>query len=154
MNYIHWFSTLLLYHKIYQILNKKAFKKTMFTYIMKIYSYMNEQGGVFVGKEKIYKLTVKGDNTLKTFFDRFYILPKEGKEWGNSEKTFLEQNKLVLSNEKVANGKNGYIVFTREKLLTPEDVAVIKNDTGTQREKAKKYGLSVGTINKIMNDKY
>nr|DAX03729.1 MAG TPA: hypothetical protein [Bacteriophage sp.] len=34
----------------------------MFTYIMKIYSYMNEQGGVFVGKEKIYKLTVKGDN--------------------------------------------------------------------------------------------
>ena len=54
----------------------------------------------------------------------------------------------------IFNGKNGYIVFTREKLLTPEDVAVIKNDTGTQREKAKKYGLSVGTINKIMNDKY
>ena len=121
---------------------------------MKIYSYMNEQGGVFVGKEKIYKLTVKGDNTLKTFFDRFYILPKEGKEWGNSEKTFLEQNKLVLSNEKVANGENGYIVFTKEKLLTPEDVAIIKNDIGTQREKAKRYGLSVGTINKIMNDKY
>lgn len=31
-------------------------------------------------KEKIYSLTVKGDNTLKTFFERFYVLPKEGKD--------------------------------------------------------------------------
>lgn len=29
---------------------------------------------------------VKGDNTLKTFFERFYVLPKEGKEWGEAEK--------------------------------------------------------------------
>lgn len=37
-------------------------------------------------KEKIYSLTVKGDNILKTFFERFYVLPKEGKEWGEAEK--------------------------------------------------------------------
>ena len=43
-------------------------------------------GGTFVKKEKIYSLTVKGDNTLKTFFERFYVLPKEGKEWGEAEK--------------------------------------------------------------------
>lgn len=107
-----------------------------------------------MGKKETYLLTVKGDNTLKTFFDRFYILPKEGKEWGKAEKEFLEKNKLFLINPKVANGENGYIIFAKEKLLSPEDVAIIKNDTGTQREKAKRYGLSVGTINKIMNDKY
>lgn len=31
---------------------------------------------------------------------------------------------------------------------------IIKNDTGSCRAKAKKYNLSVGTISKIMNDKY
>ena len=111
-------------------------------------------GGDFVKKEKIYSLTVKGDNTLKTFFERFYVLPKEGKDWGEAEKEFLEKNKLIPCNKKVANGENGYLVFTREKIISPEDVEIIKNDTGTQREKAQRYGVSVGTINKIMNDKY
>lgn len=46
---------------------------------------MNERRE-FREKEKIYSLTVKGDNTLKTFFERFYVLPKEGKEWGEAEK--------------------------------------------------------------------
>lgn len=41
-----------------------------------------------MGKGKTYFLTLKGDNTLKTFFERFYILPKEGKEWRSSEKDF------------------------------------------------------------------
>ena len=54
----------------------------------------------------------------------------------------------------MANGENGYLVFTREKIISPKDVEIIKNDTGTQREKAQGYGVSVGTINKIMNDKY
>ena len=31
---------------------------------------------------------------------------------------------------------------------------IIKNDTGSCRAKAKKSNLSVGTISKIMNDKY
>ena len=37
-------------------------------------------------KEKIYSLTVKGDNRVKRLFVRFYVLPKEGKEWGEAEK--------------------------------------------------------------------
>ena len=40
------------------------------------------------------------------------------------------------------------------KKLTKEQVEIIKNDTGSCRAKAKKYNLSVGTISKIMNDKY
>ena len=49
---------------------------------------MNERRE-FVKKEKIYSLTVKGDNTLKTFFEKILCLPKEGKEWGEAEKVKL-----------------------------------------------------------------
>ena len=47
-------------------------------------------GGNFVKKEKIYSLTVKGDNTLKTFFERFYVLPK-GKN-GEKLKKLINNN--------------------------------------------------------------
>lgn len=107
-----------------------------------------------MGKRKTYNIILKDDNTLKAFCERFYILPKEGVEWGEVERKFLEKHQLSLAHEKVARGENGYIIFTKEKLFTPEVVEKIKNDIGTQREKAKKYGVSVGTINKIMNDKY
>ena len=42
----------------------------------------------------------------------------------------------------------------RGKKLNNEQVEKIKNDTGSYRAKAKKYNLSIGTISKIMNDKY
>lgn len=104
--------------------------------------------------EKIYSITLENDKTLKQFFERFYVLPKEGHEWEEAHRKFLEENKLVLKGDDLINGKNGYIVERPSKKLTKEQVEIIKNDIGTQREKAKKYGVSVGTINKIMNDKY
>ena len=61
---------------------------------------------------------------------------------------------MVLIGEDVISGKNGYIVEGIAKKLTKEQVEIIKNDTGSQWEKANKYNVSVGTINKIMNDKY
>ena len=45
-------------------------------------------------------------------------------------------------------------VFRKGKKLSAEQVKQIKNDTGSYRAKAKKYKLSLGTISKIMNDKY
>ena len=33
-----------------------------------------------------YYLRESHDKTLKQFFERFYVLPKEGKEWGEAEK--------------------------------------------------------------------
>ena len=39
-------------------------------------------------------------------------------------------------------------------ILSAEQVEQIKNDTGSYRAKARKYKLSLGTISKIMNDKY
>lgn len=102
---------------------------------------------------KQYDIVLKDDNTLKTFFERFYVLPNEGKEWSEEELKFLQAHRLAPVSENTKNGKNGYIVFRKMK-VNKEIIEKIKSDTGTQREKAKKYGLSVGTINKIMNDKY
>ena len=103
--------------------------------------------------EKIYSMVLENDKTLKQFFDRFYVLPKDI-ECNEEQRIFLEQNKLVLIGEDVISGKNGDIVERPAKKLTKEQVEIIKNDTGSQREKANKYNVSVGTINKIMNDKY
>ncbi len=102
---------------------------------------------------KIYYLTSKDDNTLKQFFDRFYVLPRD-KNYNDEELKFLSVHELGLKHEQVKTGKNGYIVFRRMKKLNNEQVEKIKNDTGSYRAKAKKYNLSVGTICKIMNDKY
>lgn len=102
---------------------------------------------------KEYQIVLDDDNTLKTFFERFYVLPNEGEEWSKEQRAFLEKHRLRPTNENTKNGKNGYIVF-RPMKVGKELAEMIKNDTGSQRAKAKKYGLSVGTINKIMNDKY
>lgn len=104
-------------------------------------------------EEKIYSMVLKNDKTLKQFFDRFYVLAKDI-DCSQEQRDFLEKNKLMLRGEDIINGKNGYIVERSAKKLTKEQVEIIKNDIGGQREKAKKYNVSVGTINKIMNDKY
>ena len=106
-----------------------------------------------MSEDTIYNITLENDKTLKQFFERFYVLPKDI-ECNEEQRIFLEQNKLVLRGEDVINGKNGYIVERPGKKLTKEQVEIIKNDTGSQRDKAEKYNVSVGTINKIMNDKY
>lgn len=106
--------------------------------------------GGFMKKE--YSLR-EGDKTLKQFFDRFYCVPKD-LEFTNEERAFLERVKKVPANKDVALGKNGYIVFRRGKKFDDDEVKTIKNDVGTYRQKAEKYNTSIGTISKIMNDKY
>lgn len=102
---------------------------------------------------KTYPLTVGKDNTIKQFVDRFYIVPRDS-NFTEEERKFLEKNSCHISDPIIAAGKNGYIVQRKGKKLTKEQVKIIKNDTGSYRAKAKKYNLSLGTISKIMNDKY
>lgn len=103
--------------------------------------------------EKIYDLTLPGDNTLKQFFDRFYVIPK-GLKFTDTELKFLKERSFELTDPRVKAGKDGYIVERKGKKFTPEEVQAIKNEPGTYREKAKKYGVSPATIYKIMKDKY
>lgn len=103
-----------------------------------------------------YKMVLENDKTVKQFFDRFYVLPKKpiGYEWTEEELKFLEEHSLELTDELERIGKDGYIVTRKKKKFTPEEVQKIKNEPGSYREKAKKYKVSLGTIYKIMRDKY
>lgn len=103
--------------------------------------------------EVIYDLVLEGDNTLKTFFERFFVIPKD-LNYTDEELKFLRSLEFELSDPRVRAGKDGYIVERKGKKLSAEEVEIIKNDTGSYRAKAKKYKLSLGTISKIMNDKY
>jgi len=100
-----------------------------------------------------YRLTESNDKTLKQFFNRFYCIPKDI-NLTKEQKEFLERANYTPVSEDVLNGKDGYIVFRKGKKLSDKEVKIIKNDTGSYRTKVKKYNLSLGTINKIMNDKY
>ena len=107
-------------------------------------------------EKKIYRMTIDGDNSLKQFFERFYVIPKEI-NMSDSDRAVMEKYYTVLANEYVSVGKNGYIVFRgkKPKKLTSEQIAEIKLDTkSTQRELAFKYDCSHATINKIKNNKY
>lgn len=72
----------------------------------------------------------------------------------NEQQKFLDEYSCYIVDPDIAAEKNCYIVQRKGKKLTKEQVEIIKNDTGSCRAKAKKYNLSVGTISKIMNDKY
>lgn len=104
-------------------------------------------------KKGRYSLTIAGDNTFKQFMNRFYVIPKELK-FTDEQQKFLDEYSCYIVDPDIAAGKNCYIVQRKGKKLTKEQVETIKNDTGSCRAKAKKYNLSVGTISKIMNDKY
>lgn len=110
------------------------------------------KGGFNLEDVKFYPL-LEGKNTLKNFYEYNYVIPKCA-ELPEEIRTFLDKRSFELSSEEVANGKNGYIVFRKGKKLSDKEVEIIKNDTGSYRAKAKKYKLSLGTISKIMNDKY
>jgi len=103
-----------------------------------------------------YEMVLEDDKTVKQFFDRFYVLPKEPKtyKWTEMQRKFLERHSLELVEELERLGKDGYIVSRKKKMFNAEQVKQIKNDTGSYREKAKKYKVSLGTITKIMNGKY
>lgn len=109
------------------------------------------------GKENSnYKMVLENDKTVKQFFDRFYVLPKEPKsyKWTDKERKFLERHSLELVEELERAGKDGYIVTRKKKKFNPEEVERIKNEPGSYRAKAKKYNISLGTVYKIMKDKY
>lgn len=103
-----------------------------------------------------YKMVLEHDKTVKQFFDRFYVLPKEPEsyQWTESERKFLELHSLELIDELERIGKDGYIVTRRKKKFKPEEVEKIKNEPGSYRAKAKKYKVSLTTMYKIMRDKY
>lgn len=101
-----------------------------------------------------HQFTSNDDNTIKQFLDRFYVIPKDG-NYTNEQLEFMESKNLEPVDEQVKAGKNGYIIFRyNQKKVSKELQDIIRNDKGSCREKAKKYGVSIGTISKIMNNKY
>lgn len=107
-------------------------------------------------KRQIYPVVLENDKSLKQFMDRFYVLAREpkGYDYTEQEKSFLEKYCLELTDPKEKEGKDGFIVYRKKKKFKPEEVKKIKSEPGSYREKAKKYNVSLGTIYKIMRDKY
>lgn len=97
----------------------------------------------------------KNDNTLKQFFDRFYVIPKNG-EYTEEQIEFLNQKAIYPANDKVREGKDGYLIFRgrKKKVLTEEQCKEIRESNLTQMQLAKQYKVSIGTINKVKNNKY
>ena len=100
-------------------------------------------------------LKKKNDNTLKQFFDRFYVIAKD-EEYTSDQLEFLKQKTIYPTNDEVREGKDGFIVFrgTKKKILTEEQCKEIRESDLTQMELSKKYKVSIGTINKVKNNKY
>lgn len=99
--------------------------------------------------------------TLEELSKEYYLVPK-GIDYENRVIDTTEEMERVLSlvdqfgdiyNKEYL--KTSYIVRQkRGKKLSIEQVEEIKNAKGSMREKAKKYNISLGTVCKIMNDKY
>ena len=114
-------------------------------------------------KDNIYDVIIysddplkKSDNTLKQLFDRFYIIPKGDKAYTNEQIEFLKQKTIHLIHDEVKEGRNGFIVFrgTKKKILTEDQCKEIRESDLTQMELSKQYKVSIGTINKVKNNKY
>lgn len=100
--------------------------------------------------------------SLKEISEKYYLIPK-GVKYYNTENTnvtelvevALETLDMFELNYDEEELKNSYIVKRKsEKKLSDEEVKKIKEFKGSVREKAKRFGVSVGTISKINNDKY
>lgn len=105
----------------------------------------------------VYKVVTEDDSSLKQFFDRFYVVPKDRVEITDSDRSIIEKHSIHLLNDDVANGLNGYIVFRgkKPKKLNSIQLGEILADTvSTQRELAFKYNVGVATINKIKKGIY
>lgn len=110
-----------------------------------------------MAEETIYKLTLEGDNTVRTIFDRFYIINKSDPHLTDDDRKIIEKYMCELVNEDVRAGKDGFLIFrgTKKKRFTEEQCKEIREDKNlTQRQLAEKYKCSIGTINKIINQKY
>lgn len=99
--------------------------------------------------------------TLKELSDEYFLIPKGIKYVNINIRTEEELNQLLKEVDQFEDIydkeylNSTYIVRQkREKKLSKEEVKKIKEDTGSVRVKAKKYNISIGTVSKIMNDKY
>lgn len=114
-------------------------------------------------KDNIYDVIIysddhlkKSDNTLKQLFDRFYIIPKDKADYTNEQIEFLKQKTIHLTHDEVKQGRNGFIVFRgrKKKVLTEEQCREIRESNLTQMKLSEIYKVSIGTINKVKNNKY
>lgn len=105
--------------------------------------------------KKIYKLVLDDDNTLKTFFDRFYVVPKQ-ENYTKEQLEFLKDNAILPLNELVKSGRNGYLCFRgkKSKKVNEQIQQEILNSDLPYRELSKIYKISTGTICKIKKGIY
>lgn len=109
-------------------------------------------------ENKKYDVIVDNKHKLEHFFDRFYVIPKDINlndiEPGTTIKEFLELNSLNIINEELK--QKAYIVMQgkKKKRLNQEQIKAIKESNKTYRQISKEFKISLGTINKVKNDKY
>ncbi|TBX13689.1 hypothetical protein [Clostridium perfringens] len=99
--------------------------------------------------------------SLKEVAEKYCLIPKGVKYRNINGEDITELVKVGFENLDMFECysdeelKNIYIVKRKtEKKLSDEEVKKIKESKGSVREKAKRFGVSVGTISKINNDKY
>lgn len=100
--------------------------------------------------------------SLKEVAEKYYLIPKGVKYYNANNENITELVESALEmldmfelNYNDEELKNSYIVKRKsEKKLSDEEVKKIKESKGSVREKAERFGLSVGTISKINNNKY
>lgn len=111
-----------------------------------------------MSNDKGYKLIVDGKHKVEHFFQRFYVIPKDinlnDVKPGTTIKEFLELHSLNIVNEEIK--QKTYIVMQgkKPKRLNQEQIQIIKDSDKSQRALAKEFNCSVGTINKVKNNKY
>lgn len=105
-----------------------------------------------------YDLVQKNDNTLKSFFNKFYVIPKDPKDrmYTDVEIASFKKNEIILSDENVRNGLDGYIVCRgkKKKVFTEKQIQEIQESNLSQRQLAKLYKVSPATINRVKNGNY
>ena len=105
-----------------------------------------------------YDLVQKNDNTLKSFFDKFYVIPKDPKDrmYTDVEIASFKKNEIILSDENVRNGLDGYIVCRgkKKKVFTEKQIQEIQESNLSYRKLSEKFNVSIGTISRVKNNKY
>ena len=98
--------------------------------------------------------------TLEELSKEYYLIPK-GVKYTINISTSDEMERVLEVIDQFGDIydeeylKTSYIVRQkRGKKLNAEQIEEIKNAKGSMRDKARKYNISVGTVCKIMNDKY
>ena len=99
--------------------------------------------------------------SLKEVAEKYCLIPKGVKYSDINGEDITELVKVGFENLDIFECysdeelKNIYIVKRKtEKKLNAKQVKEIKEFKGSVREKAKRFGVSIGTISKINNNKY